>query len=250
MLDFSGFEWWVAIVCAILIGFAKTGMVGVGVLVVAAFALMMPAKDSTGFVLPMLAFADIMAIIYWRRHVGWRLIRSLLPGTILGIVLGYLCLDWLSDDQLMPVLGLIILVQIAINYWLDKQPRLLQRLLDHRGIGVVMGALMGATSMLANAAGTIMTVYLLTLRYEKRRFVGTGALYFWMVNLMKIPFSVRLKLIDPVSLKTNLVLAPCIVLGGLLGIFLVERISQKWFNRVVTLLAVLASLYLCSTAVW
>ena len=105
--------------------------------------------------------------------------------------------------------------------------------------------LAGATSMFANAAGPIMMIYLLTMRLDKKELIGTGAWFFWAINLLKIPFSSNLGLITGVSLSMNILLLPCIVFGGVLGIMFVHRISQRIFNLTVEILAAATAIYLC-----
>ena len=86
---------------------------------------------------------------------------------------------------------------------------------------------MGFTTMTANAAGAVMTLYLSASGIDKRRFVGTSAWFFLIVNLAKVPFSIGLGLMHPVDAVRALVLAPVVLLGGLLGYATVQRISQR-----------------------
>ena len=107
------------------------------------------------------------------------------------------------------------------------------------------GILAGATSMLANAAGPVMTIYCLAMRFEKKLLIGTTAWFFWILNISKMPFSAKLNLINKQSLLTDLALLPAIIIGGLLGILLVHRIPQKAFNNLIMALAALAAIFLC-----
>jgi len=68
----------------------------------------------------------------------------------------------------------------------------------------MIGMTAGVTTMLANAAGPVMTAYLLAMRLPKHEFIGTGAWYFLMINCLKVPFSMNLGFINPMSLKINL----------------------------------------------
>ena len=103
----------------------------------------------------------------------------------------------------------------------------------------------GVTTMMANAAGPIMIIYLLAKRFNKERFIGTQAWFFWILNLSKLPFSHKLGLVTSRSLLTNLALSPVIIAGGMFGIYLVHRISQRAFNTIVQALALIAALRLC-----
>lgn len=247
LLSFELWEWLLVIGCAALIGFTKTGIQGGGLLVVPLAALALPAKESTGFILPMLVAADIMAILYWHQHVDWRQLARLLPWAFIGIVAGFFCLNRISNTQLLPLLGGLILLLLGMNMLLESKPAWRAAIPHSRTFAAVMGVLMGAVSMLANMAGPLATIYLLALRFEKKTFIGTNALFFGIVNTTKLPFSGKLGLITMTSLTTNLVLLPALLAGGAMGIYLVHRISQKIFNRVVYLLAAMAALYLCVT---
>jgi hypothetical protein len=46
------------------------------------------------------------------------------------------------------------------------------------------------------------------MRLPKTEFIGTGAWFFLLVNLIKVPFSADLGLINPMSLKLNLLRPP------------------------------------------
>jgi uncharacterized membrane protein YfcA len=244
MIDFSAFQWSIALICAVMIGFAKTGIPGSGVLIAPLMVTIMPAKESTGFVLPMLAMADILAIVYWRRHVEWRQLARLLPWTWFGIVLGYLCMGRISNEHLKVFIGVLVLVLMGIS-WLRDRKVPDDRIPNHWLFAAFMGTLAGLTSMMANAAGAVMVIYLMAMGLRKEAFIGTRAWFFWIVNLSKLPFSRRLNLITARSLQTNLTLLPCIMIGGVLGVLAVHRIPQKSFDVVVKILAAAAAVYLC-----
>ena len=243
MLDFTYLQWAISIICALMIGFAKTGIPGSGVLVPLLAASIIPAKESTGFVLPMLIMADIMAIIYWRRHVEWRQLFRLLPWAWLGIFSGFLGMSHISNEHLRIFIGVLVLFFIVIS-WLKEKVFPNDSIPYHWIFAAIMGSLAGSTSMMANAAGPVMVIYLMAMRLPKESFIGTSAWFFWIINLSKLPFSSKLDLISLHSLQTNLALLPCIIIGGIVGILFVHRISQKFFNIVVRVLAFGAALFL------
>jgi hypothetical protein len=231
------------ILCALLIGFTKVGIPGIGILIPILAASIMPAKESTGFILPMLTMADIFAIIYWRRHVVWKQLLRLLPWSFTGIVAGYAAMSHITNEQLRRFIGLLVLILMILSWLKDK------RLPDdyiptHWLFAAVLGTLAGATSMMANAAGPVMVIYLTSMRLPKANFIGTSAWFFFIINLLKLPFSHWLNLVTLQSVEVNLMLLPCIIAGGLTGIFLVKRISQDAFNIIVKILAGIAALLL------
>jgi len=102
----------------------------------------------------------------------------------------------------------------------------------------------GVTTMMANAAGPVMVIYLLAMRLPKIEFVGTSAWFFFVVNWLKVPFSANLNLMTVDSVKLNLMMLPCIAVGAFVGIFFLKRIPQKVFNAVVQILAAAAAIKL------
>ena len=243
MIDFTFIQWVISVFCALMIGFTKAGIPGSGILVPLLAASVMPAKESTGFVLPMLIMADIFAIIYWRRYVEWKQLLRLMPWALLGIFFGFLGMSFISNTHLRLFIGILVIVLMGIS-WLRNKVFPNDPVPEHWLFAAGLGTLAGATSMMANAAGPVMFIYLLAMRLPKKSFIGTSAWFFFLINILKLPFSRRLDLINLQSLQTNLVLLPCIIVGGIIGIFLVHRISQKVFNSVVIVLAVGGGLFL------
>ena len=107
-----------------------------------------------------------------------------------------------------------------------------------------MGLFAGFTMMIANAAGPVMTLYLLAMRLDKLGFLGTGAAFFLVINWIKVPFAVQLGIINTSSLSLNLWLLPAVALGALLGRPVVERVNQRWFENLALGFAALAALKL------
>lgn len=234
------------IVGALLVGISKTGVAGLGILIAAIFANLMPARQATGFVLPMLIFGDFIAVATYRQHADWRQVLRLLPWTAPGILAGYLALGWLSDRQARVLIGLLIL---SLIFW-----QLLRRLKGASGTTVearggrwsvaCLGLGAGFTTLVANAAGPLMTLYLLAQRLPKLQFVGTAAVFFMLVNIFKVPFMVHLGLIDLESLKGNLLLLPAVGLGAWLGAVLLRKLPQKRFEQVALVLSAVAGVRL------
>lgn len=246
MIELTTPQWIIAVICALMIGFAKAGIPGSGILIPLLAASIMPARESTGFVLPMLIMADMLAIIYWRRFVEWKQLIRLLPWAWFGIFLGFLGMGHISNTLLRDFIGGLVLVLMLVS-WLKDRVFSDNDISGHWLFAALLGTLAGSTSMMANAAGPVMVIYLVAMRLPKESFIGTSAWFFWLINLSKLPFSHRLDLMNFQSLSANLVLLPCIAAGGIIGIFIVKRISQKKFNTVVQILAAGASIFLIFT---
>jgi uncharacterized protein len=232
-------------VAALLIGFAKTSIGGVATISVAIFAALMPARESTAAVLLVLIVGDLVAVWHYRRDCDWSLLRHLIPAVLPGLVLGALFLRVVDDTILRRTIGVTIIVLALLQLALRLRPQAMSSPVVH-GRPVAVGAGLGAgfTTMTANAAGAVMTLYLVARGVDKRRFLGTGAWFFLGVNLCKVPFSAALGLLTTASLIRAIALVPAVVAGGLLGIVTVRRISQARFEQVVLAASGLAAVAL------
>lgn len=237
-------QWALGALGALLVGFSKTGIPGLGILAVALFALVFPARESTGLVLVILICADIVAIISYRRDASWPHLLRLFPWAMAGVVLGYFALGRVNDLQMRHIIGAIIICLVVVQYLrsrrpvpTDEEPKPVAR-----WVAPLAGITAGFTTMVANAAGPIMMLYLLAMRLPKIVFVGTAAWYFFSLNLFKLPFSASLGLINLSSLWVDLWLAPFAIVGALAGRPIVERINQKAFELAALGLTFVAAL--------
>ena len=243
MFNLTVVQWLIVSLSALFFGVSKTGLPGLGILAIPLMANVIPARASTGVVLPMLIFADIFAVAYYHKKAVWPHLVRIIPWAMAGIVVGYLIMGWINDQQLKPVIGLVILVMLALNYWRNSRGE--DRPVPNRWwFAACMGLLAGITTMMANAAGPIMIIYLLAMRLPKTEFISTGAWYFFLLNWFKVPFSANLGLITPDSIRFNLVLFPVIAVGAIAGIIILKRIPEKAFNNIAQALAGLAAVKL------
>lgn len=246
-MDLELSQWIVLCVCASLITLAKTGLPGLGILVVPLLADFFPAKASTGLLLPILAFADIFAVSYYRRHAQWKHILRLLPWALVGICIGSFLVMRIPDARFKPLIGIVVLIMLALNYWRNRFD--LAKVPTHWTFAATMGLLAGVTTQLANAAGPIMIIYLLTMRFDKHKFIGTSAWYFLILNWLKIPIFVYEGRITLDSFVTDLYMIPVIAVSSLLGLFILKNIPQKWFNTTIQILALLAAIKLLASMI-
>jgi uncharacterized membrane protein YfcA len=246
LLTHNASEWAILGTLALLLGFSKTGLPGFAILSIPLAALVVPAKASTGIVLPMLIAGDVFAVTYYRRHAQWRHLLRLLPWAFAGIFLGYRLLALVTDAQLKPLIGALILVMLGLAKWRELRGNggADNGLPHHWGFAAGMGLAAGIATMMANAAGPIMTIYLLAMNLPKNEFIGTSAWYFFIVNCFKVPFSANLGLINHDSLLLNFTLLPAIVAGALLGILVIRKIPQKLFADLAQILAAAAAVKL------
>lgn len=238
--------WALLALAAVIIGVSKTGFPGVGILAVPLTAMVFQAKASTGLILPMLLLGDVMAVAFYRRHAVWKYLVKLLPCAVVGIVVGNYFLHKVNDQQLKPLIGVIILVLMGLNTWRNRRMAKAGDIHLPEGwwFPLIMGVLAGITTMMANAAGPIMLIYLLAMRLPKHAFIGTGAWCFLLLNAFKIPFSWDQGLITAESLWLNAMMAPVIIVSGLAGVWLARFVPEKSFAWMVQVLAALGAVQL------
>ena len=250
MLDLTPAGWGVLALCAIMVGAAKTGIPGIAILVVPLMALILPAEKSVGTLLGILILADVFAIVYHRHNAKWTHVLRLLGPAFAGIVAAYFGLRELTNKELLkPVIGGIVLVMLGINYWRTTAAGRSAHVPAQWWFAAGIGFMAGVTTMMANAAGPVMTIYLLAMRLDKVKFVGTAAWFFFVVNWLKVPFSAKLEMMTAESVKLDLMMLPCIALGAFAGICLLKKIPQKTFTAVVQILAAAAALKLLFSGV-
>ena len=242
--DYSFTQWLVLCICAACAGINKTGLPGVGIIVVPLIAAFFPAKTSTGLLLPLLAMADLFAVGYYHRHAKWSHIVKLLPPAIIGIAAGSLVVRCIADFQLAPVIGAIVLIMLVLNYLQDTKRENYFGVPQHWLFAVAMGFFAGLTTQLANAAGPVMIIYLLAMKLPKYEFVGTNAWFFLIINWLKIPVFVSEGRITIESVSADVIMLPLIAIGAFAGILILKNIPHKWFRLIVQLLAAAAAIKL------
>ena len=227
-----------------LVGASKTGLSGGVTLSVVLFASIIPAREATGALLPVLICADFIAVAMLRKNVQWPELVRLFPWTALGVVLGAVLLNFINDIQVQRLVGGIIVAMMI--YQMTRKARGLSNASAsrHPAFAPSMGAAAGFTTMVANAAGPFVLLYMLAMGMSKLNVVGTTAWFFLVVNLFKVPFALGLGLISLESLTFNLWLIPAVVLGAVAGRWLLNYINQNSFEWMALILALLGGLRL------
>jgi uncharacterized membrane protein YfcA len=246
--DLSTTAWLLLAISALLVGFAKTAIGGVASVSVAVFASVLPAKESTGTLLPLLLVGDVMAVLVYRRHANWRLLWRLFPWVAVGTLIGVLFIATVDDTVMRRSIGVVLLLLVALQ--LAGRGGRMQRLAAHQDrtaggrhtVASVVGVGAGVLTMVANSAGAVMTLYLLMSGTLMLEFLGTGAWFFFLVNLFKVPFSAGLGLLGGPALLLDLVLAPLVLVGGAVGVLTVRRLDQKQFEVAALALVGVAAL--------
>jgi uncharacterized protein len=227
---------------AFMAGLSRTGIPGLGLLCVPLVALVMPALPSMGLLLVLFVTADLMSIFYLRRSVSWARLLRVLPWTLVGVGIGFLAMRAIGQKSFNPIVGGMIIAVVGLDFLRRKAG--IEFRLESRIFAACMGVLAGIFTMMANAAGPIMTVYLLSMRMPKENFVGTSAYFYFIVNCVKVPLSVFLGIITTESLRLDLMVAPLVALGCVAGVFVVRRVPERHFSAIMQGLAALGGIKL------
>ncbi len=244
MLDFTGLQWITLIITALFVGFSKTGIGGIAMLAIPLLAAAFGGKDSTGILLPMLLIGDLFAIWYYRRSVEWRNVFRPLPWAVVGLALGVIIGNLISDKTFVTLIGLIVLFCLAILIYTEKKGKDF-KVLNDVWFYILVGILSGFASMIGNAAGPIFSIYLLALGFKKNNYMGTNAWFFFIINLTKLPLQILVwHNIGINSLTTTLIMIPVITIGAILGFFILKKINEKYFRYIVIVMTAIAAVRL------
>jgi uncharacterized membrane protein YfcA len=239
------------VLAAFGVGFAKTAIGGVASISVALFATVIAARESTGALLPLLLVGDVVAVCIYRQHADWQALLRLFPSVAVGVLVGVAVVARIDDTDMRRMIGAVLLVLVAVHLaqqWRsrrhDRDDVAAARHRRRHVTAAVYGVLAGFTTMVANAGGAVMSLYLLSAGMGMLGFLGTTAWFFLTVNLFKVPFSVGLDLITVDSLILDAWLVPAVLAGAVLGRAVVHRLDQSRFERLILVFVVLSSAYL------
>jgi len=190
-------------------------------------------RPSVGLLLPLLIFADIFAVTWYNRHAQWKHIFRLIPWAFAGIITAAIVGKSISDQTFNRLLAALVIGGIAILLWRDIRSEKI-KIPQSRWFAAGLGLLGGFSTMIGNAAGPVMALYLLSMRLPKNSYIGTGAWFFFIVNLSKMPLHIwSWKTITRSSFSLDLLMIPAIAAGAFLGIWLVRLLPEKFYRYLI-----------------
>jgi uncharacterized membrane protein YfcA len=243
---FASATWVLVVLASVLLGFSKTAVGGIAMVSVAIFAAVLPARASTGLVLLLFLVGDVFALRAYARFTEWAVLRRLAPAVAVGIAVGAWFLVVAADLAVRRTIGVILLLLVSV-----ATVQKVRRRGEDEDPGPASSALMvstgtisGFTSMVANAGGAIMSLYLLRLRLPVMVFLGTTAWFFFVINVVKVPISLGLGLLDWSTVRATVVLSPAVAFGALAGRAVARRMSLAIFEWVILTVTFAAALNL------
>ncbi len=233
-----------AALVALLIGFSKGGLGGtLGALATPLMALVMPADQVIGLVLPILMVADVFAVASLWKRWDWRLIVLMLPGAVIGVTIGTYFITNAPTATLKLALGIIVLLFALYKIF---ETRLFNQLTYEAKDwhGVFAGTVAGFSSALAHTGGPPISIYLLMRRVPTHAFNATSALFFAIINWVKVPYYIYAQLFDIQQMRSLIWLLPLLPLGVWGGKWAADKVSREVFERVIVVLLVVTALLL------
>ena len=235
---------WIFIgVSVVVLGLSNSGIKGIGIINVLILAFVFGEKASTGILLPMLIFADIIAVIYYNKHAQWGFIRKLMPAMVIGVLVGVLVGNDISETLFKRIMAIIIIASVMIMFYTENK----KRIIVPTGLwfSTSTGFLAGFSTMIGNLAGPIANVYFLAMRLPKNEFIGTAAWLFFIINVFKLPFHFFIwKTVSVKTLVLNSALIPLLVFGFFLGAYLVKLISNTNYRRFVLIITAFGGIFM------
>ena len=245
-LDISTSDWAIGILAALLVGFGKGGLPGTGNLSVILMAMIFPSKESVGILLPILICADVVAVSVYHRHTQWKHLLRLLPWTLAGVIAGAFIFTSIDDQLMTRAIGATLLLMVVITplkkYFQQHDDGDAPKKLSigtHAFIGST-GILGGIATMVANAAGPVIGIYLMISGLPKFAFIGTSAWFFFIINLFKLPIQVGIGNITIESLKTSLCFGLFAIIATLIAPKIVHKIPQKFYSILIWIFIIVA----------
>lgn len=239
MPQLAFWQWLLGGFSAFILGAAKSGLPGGGTLAIPMMVLVVgSARYAAAWTSPILSTGDVFAVWNWRRHADARKLLALIPWVVLGGVGGAFALN-LDEHVLRRIVASIIAVMLVL-FVLQRRGWFSQL---SRGAWVY-GIAAGFATVVANAAGPIMNMYLLTRGLTKEQFVATGAWFFFIVNIAKVPVYIWFGLFSAESLTFDAMMAPLVIAGGFAGLWLIHRVPQRVFEWLVVVLTTVSLYFL------
>ncbi|WP_075291277.1 sulfite exporter TauE/SafE family protein [Pararhizobium arenae] len=234
----------IAIPAVLLVGFAKGGMgEALSLMGVPLMSLVVPPVEAAALLLPILIAMDLVSLWMWRQHGDGKTLRILLPGAMLGIVVGWATAAYVQRDALRLIIGVIVVLFVlryAYNLWRARRGVVIAAKPQRKGPATILGAFAGYGSFVAHAGGPPFQIYTLPLQLPPKEYTGTIVRFFAILNVVKLVPYFALGQLDFSNLKTSVTLFPPAMLATVAGAWMVKRMRPQVFYPFMYTMAFLA----------
>lgn len=231
----------ILLVAGLITGFSKFSIGGMGLLILPVIMIVFPGPEALGILIPIYVVTDLMAVVAYRAKIAWSVLFRILPLAFIGVFLGGLLLIGIDDEKFKLMLGAIIIGIILLGVWLDFYPASFMR---HPGAAYAAGLATGFISFIANAAGPILSLFLVEQKLSKESYVSTRAWAFMMINVLKLLTLYPLGLVNWDTVKISALCLPGLLVGSVIGYFVLRRLNLMQFKWLIRIMAVIAAIKL------
>jgi len=232
-----------AILSVIVVGISKSGFgAGLGVLSLPLMASQSTLNEALAILLPLLIAIDLVGIRRFLKNANWRILKLILPAAFFGMLLGMIFFTVITPKALTLFVGVFImlfLIQMLVTSHFD-----LRDAKPYPWLGRLMGITSGFTSFVAHNGGPPITIFMLRENLLPMVYTSTLGVFFAFINFGKLGPYAYLDLLHFKQLATSAILLPCVPVGVYLGFYLAEKISVKWYYRIVQFFLLVASVKL------
>ena len=232
----------------VLLGLAKGGFAGMGALSLPLIAMTISPVRAAAILLPILIVQDVVGVWAFRRDWSGYVLGWMLPGAAVGIGLGYIFAASVSTDAVLGMVGAVSAVFGAYRLWVERRgvPRTAGG--SPGWVGSLFGVASGFTSQVAHAGQPPFQLWVLPRRLPRDVLVGTTAIFFAVVNWVKVPAYIALGQFTAANLTVAAILLPVAIASTLAGVRLVRRVPAERFYTAIYILMILVGLKLVADA--
>jgi uncharacterized membrane protein YfcA len=232
-----------AIASVVLVGISKSGFgAGLGVLSLPIMASQSTLNEALAILLPLLIAIDLVGIRRFIKNANWRILKLILPAAFVGMFLGMIFFTVITPKALTLFVGIFImlfLIQMLVTSHFD-----LREAKPYPWLGRFMALISGFTGFLAHNGGPPITIFMLREKLLPMVYASTLGIFFTFINFGKLGPYAYLDLLNFKQLATSVILLPCVPVGVYLGFYLAEKISMKWYYRIIQFFLLVAGIKL------
>ncbi len=160
-----------------LIGLSKGGFVGMGALSLPIMALAISPVRAAAILLPILIVQDVVGVWAFRKQWDGHVLGWMLPGSLIGIALGWFFAARVSESAVLGVVGAISILFGLYRLWLDRRGVIAAPAQSPGWVGTLCGVASGFTSQIAHAGQPPFQIWVLPKQLERDVLVGTTAIF-------------------------------------------------------------------------